>query len=122
MSDSRLEKTQLMFPQVRNLHNKVFGGYLMRLAYEVSIPHLSGFSFWRLFIGRTFLHNVVMGAADAPFSIPVLPGHENPRTSDGEDTYVFLQLGFASASLFCRGPIRFFSLDGISFAKPVPIG
>ena len=36
MSDSRLEKTQLMFPQVRNLHNKVFGGYLMRLAYEVS--------------------------------------------------------------------------------------
>lgn len=65
MSDSRLEKTQLMFPQVRNLHNKVFGGYLMRLAYE---------------------------------------------------------LGFASASLFCRGPIRFFSLDGISFAKPVPIG
>lgn len=65
MSDTTIEKSQLMFPQSRNAHSKIFGGYLMRLAYE---------------------------------------------------------LGFANATLFCRGPVRFLSLDKISFAKPVSIG
>ncbi|KAK2462511.1 hypothetical protein APHAL10511_005481 [Amanita phalloides] len=65
MGDTRIEKTMLMFPQERNVHQKIFGGYLMRLAYE---------------------------------------------------------LGFANASLFTRGPVRFLSLDGISFARPVAIG
>ncbi|KAJ7590728.1 Thioesterase/thiol ester dehydrase-isomerase [Mycena floridula] len=65
MGDTRLEKTMLMFPQERNVHQKVFGGYLMRLAYE---------------------------------------------------------LGFTNSSMFTRGPMRFLSLDGISFARPVPIG
>jgi hypothetical protein len=32
------------------------------------------------------------------------------------------QLGVSNASLFCRGPVRFLSLDGIAFARPVPIG
>jgi len=65
VSDTTIEKSQLMFPQSRNAHSKIFGGYLMRLAYE---------------------------------------------------------LGFANATLFCRGPVRFLSLDKISFAKPVSIG
>ncbi|GLB44663.1 putative thioesterase thiol ester dehydrase-isomerase [Lyophyllum shimeji] len=65
MGDTLLEKCMLMFPQERNVHQKVFGGYLMRLAYE---------------------------------------------------------LGFTNASLFTRGQIRFLSLDGISFKRPVPIG
>ncbi|KAG7087538.1 hypothetical protein E1B28_013495 [Marasmius oreades] len=65
MSDTRAEKCMLMFPQERNLHGKIFGGYLMRLAYE---------------------------------------------------------LGFLNASLFSKGPVRFLALDGISFARPVPIG
>ncbi|PFH49311.1 hypothetical protein AMATHDRAFT_63445 [Amanita thiersii Skay4041] len=65
MGDTKLEKTMLMFPQERNVHQKVFGGYLMRLAYE---------------------------------------------------------LGVTNASLFTRGPVNFLSLDGISFARPVPIG
>ncbi|KAG6826443.1 hypothetical protein H0H92_015770 [Tricholoma furcatifolium] len=65
MGDTRLEKCMLMFPQERNVHQKIFGGYLMRLAYE---------------------------------------------------------LGFVNASILTRGPIRFLSLDGISFARPVPIG
>ncbi|KAF9784706.1 Thioesterase/thiol ester dehydrase-isomerase [Thelephora terrestris] len=65
MSDTTIEKSQLMFPQSRNAHSKIFGGYLMRLAYE---------------------------------------------------------LGFANATLFSRGPVRFLSLDKISFAKPVSIG
>ncbi|KAG5638406.1 hypothetical protein H0H81_000183 [Sphagnurus paluster] len=65
MGDTRLEKCMLMFPQERNVHQKVFGGYLMRLAYE---------------------------------------------------------LGFTSTSIFTRGPVRFLSLDGISFSRPVPIG
>ncbi|KIM37937.1 hypothetical protein M413DRAFT_448199 [Hebeloma cylindrosporum] len=65
MGDTVLEKCLLMFPQERNVHQKIFGGYLMRLAYE---------------------------------------------------------LGFTNASLFTRGHVRFLSLDGISFARPVPIG
>ncbi|KAF9644432.1 thioesterase thiol ester dehydrase-isomerase [Thelephora ganbajun] len=65
MSDTRIEKSQLMFPQSRNAHSKIFGGYLMRLAYE---------------------------------------------------------LGFANATIFCRRPVRFLSLDKIAFTKPVSIG
>ena len=37
MGDTTLSKTLLMFPQERNVHQKVFGGYLMRLAYEVRL-------------------------------------------------------------------------------------
>ncbi|TDL27144.1 Thioesterase/thiol ester dehydrase-isomerase [Rickenella mellea] len=65
MGETRLEKCMLMFPQDRNVHQKIFGGYLMRLAYE---------------------------------------------------------LGFANATMFTRSHQRFLSLDGISFARPVPIG
>lgn len=65
MGDAITEKTMLMFPQERNVHQKVFGGYLMRLAYE---------------------------------------------------------LGFTNSSMFTRGPVRFLSLDSISFSRPVPIG
>ncbi|TFK47256.1 Thioesterase/thiol ester dehydrase-isomerase [Heliocybe sulcata] len=65
MGDTQLEKCMLMFPQERNVHQKVFGGYLMRLAYE---------------------------------------------------------LAFTNARLFTREHVRFLSLDGISFARPVPIG
>ncbi|KZT24926.1 Thioesterase/thiol ester dehydrase-isomerase [Neolentinus lepideus HHB14362 ss-1] len=65
MGDTKLEKCMLMFPQERNVHQKVFGGYLMRLAYE---------------------------------------------------------LAFTNARLFTRDHVRFLSLDGISFARPVPIG
>jgi len=65
MSETRIERCMLMFPQERNVHQKIFGGYLMRLAYE---------------------------------------------------------LGFSNASMFCRGRIRFLSLDEISFKLPVPIG
>ncbi|KAI0830131.1 Thioesterase/thiol ester dehydrase-isomerase [Trametes gibbosa] len=65
MGDTRLEKTLIMFPQERNVHRKIFGGYLMRLAYE---------------------------------------------------------LGFANSCLFTRNHVTFLSLDGIAFARPVPIG
>lgn len=65
MGDTRLEKCLMMFPQERNVHQKIFGGYLMRLAYE---------------------------------------------------------LGFANSVLYTGGHVLFLSLDGIAFAKPVPIG
>ncbi|CAE6502847.1 unnamed protein product, partial [Rhizoctonia solani] len=70
MEDTRLEKTLMMFPQKRNVHSKVFGGYLMRLAYEASQP----------------------------------------------------RIGYTNAYMFTRAPLRFLSLDGIAFKKPVPIG
>lgn len=44
MGDTLLEKTMLMFPQERNVHQKVFGGYLMRLAYELGFANCSLFT------------------------------------------------------------------------------
>ncbi|KAH8115124.1 Thioesterase/thiol ester dehydrase-isomerase [Phellopilus nigrolimitatus] len=44
MADTKLEKTMLMFPQERNVHQKVFGGYLMRLAYELGFANASLFA------------------------------------------------------------------------------
>ncbi|KAI9342657.1 HotDog domain-containing protein [Obelidium mucronatum] len=37
MKDTNLQQINLTFPQDRNLHNKIFGGFLMRRAYELSI-------------------------------------------------------------------------------------
>ncbi|EJD38364.1 Thioesterase/thiol ester dehydrase-isomerase [Auricularia subglabra TFB-10046 SS5] len=65
MEGTRLQNCFMMFPQERNVHGKVFGGYLMRLAYE---------------------------------------------------------LAYANSSLFARRPMRFLSLDDISFRRPVNIG
>lgn len=31
-----LQNTKIMFPQQRNIHNKIFGGYLLRQAYELA--------------------------------------------------------------------------------------
>ncbi|KAF8525581.1 Thioesterase/thiol ester dehydrase-isomerase [Hysterangium stoloniferum] len=44
MVDTRLENCFLMFPQERNVHSKIFGGYLMRLAYELSFTTAALFS------------------------------------------------------------------------------
>ncbi|KAL5524920.1 hypothetical protein ACEPAF_8789 [Sanghuangporus sanghuang] len=44
MADTQLEKTLLMFPQERNIHQKVFGGYLVRLAYELGFTTASVFA------------------------------------------------------------------------------
>ncbi|KZO90057.1 Thioesterase/thiol ester dehydrase-isomerase [Calocera viscosa TUFC12733] len=41
MEDTMLESCQVMFPQDRNVHGKVFGGYLMRLAYELAFATAS---------------------------------------------------------------------------------
>ncbi|KAF9040128.1 HotDog domain-containing protein [Panaeolus papilionaceus] len=39
MGDTILEENRVMFPQERNVDQKVFGGYLMRLASKVSASH-----------------------------------------------------------------------------------
>lgn len=36
MSETSLQNTLSMYPQDKNIHNKVFGGYIMRLAYELA--------------------------------------------------------------------------------------
>lgn len=36
MNDTVLKNNFVMFPQQQNIHGKMFGGYLMRLAYELS--------------------------------------------------------------------------------------
>jgi len=36
MSTTRFENTHLMQPQERNIHNKIFGGFLMRQAFELA--------------------------------------------------------------------------------------
>ncbi|KAJ3224426.1 Acyl-coenzyme A thioesterase 9, mitochondrial [Chytriomyces hyalinus] len=65
MRDTRLQNIHLTFPQDRNLHQKIFGGHLMRLAYE---------------------------------------------------------LGYAVGTMFAQTPLKFMSLDDISFRRPVEIG
>ncbi|ORY21849.1 HotDog domain-containing protein [Naematelia encephala] len=42
--DTELESVQLMFPQDRNLHGKVFGGILMRLAFELCFTNTAIFA------------------------------------------------------------------------------
>ncbi|ODO11920.1 hypothetical protein I350_00704 [Cryptococcus amylolentus CBS 6273] len=44
MKDTEIETVQLMHPQDRNLHGKVFGGILMRLAFELCFTNASLFA------------------------------------------------------------------------------
>ncbi|KAG0007161.1 Acyl-coenzyme A thioesterase 9, mitochondrial [Modicella reniformis] len=43
MSDTKMSAIQIMQPQDRNIHDKIFGGYLMRLAYELAFCNASVF-------------------------------------------------------------------------------
>ncbi|KAF9099775.1 hypothetical protein BGX27_000533 [Mortierella sp. AM989] len=43
MSDTKMSSIQIMQPQDRNIHDKIFGGYLMRLAYELAFCNTSVF-------------------------------------------------------------------------------
>ena len=87
MSDTQIEKSQLMFPQNRNAHSKIFGG--------------------------THKENHKSAALTPTFLVPFHVGYL---------MRLAYELGFANATLFCRRPVRFLSLDKIAFAKPVSIG
>ncbi|KAJ3136761.1 hypothetical protein HK100_001335 [Physocladia obscura] len=65
MRDTLLQNINLTYPQDRNIHNKIFGGYLMRLAYEVAST---------------------------------------------------------TGMIFCKSPLKFLSLDDVTFRRPVEIG
>ncbi|KAF9353979.1 hypothetical protein BGX26_008257 [Mortierella sp. AD094] len=43
MSDTKMSALHIMQPQDRNVHDKIFGGYLMRLAYELAFSNASVF-------------------------------------------------------------------------------
>ncbi|GAB5592251.1 hypothetical protein Unana1_07151 [Umbelopsis nana] len=43
MEDTRMESNYIMQPQDRNIHNNIFGGYLMRRAYELAFADASLF-------------------------------------------------------------------------------
>ncbi|KAF9116465.1 hypothetical protein BGX27_002497 [Mortierella sp. AM989] len=43
MSDTKMGSVHFMQPQDRNIHDKIFGGYLMRLAYELAFCNASVF-------------------------------------------------------------------------------
>ncbi|CAO3662854.1 unnamed protein product [Umbelopsis ramanniana] len=43
MEDTRMESNYIMQPQDRNIHNNIFGGYLMRRAYELAFADASIF-------------------------------------------------------------------------------
>ena len=36
MEDNRLKNVIICFPEQRNLYNKIFGGFLMRQAFELA--------------------------------------------------------------------------------------
>ncbi|KAI9027259.1 acyl-CoA hydrolase [Phycomyces nitens] len=44
MSDTRLQSNFLMQPQDRNIHNNIFGGYLMRRAFELAYAEAALFT------------------------------------------------------------------------------
>lgn len=44
ISETLLENTMQMYPQQRNIQSKVFGGYLMRLAYELGYSNAAIFT------------------------------------------------------------------------------
>ncbi|KAF9180335.1 hypothetical protein BGZ51_006053 [Haplosporangium sp. Z 767] len=47
MADKKMSAIQIMQPQDRNIHDKIFGGYLMRLAYELAYCNASVFIKYR---------------------------------------------------------------------------
>ncbi|KAF9925510.1 hypothetical protein FBU30_004729 [Linnemannia zychae] len=47
MADTKMSAIQIMQPQDRNIHDKIFGGYLMRLAYELAFCNASVFIQYR---------------------------------------------------------------------------
>ncbi|KAF8311104.1 Thioesterase/thiol ester dehydrase-isomerase [Clavulina sp. PMI_390] len=65
IGDTALENTSMTHPQERNVHQKVFGGYLMRLAYEI------GYSAAILFTGRTMRF---LSLDSTTFKLPVPVG------------------------------------------------
>jgi len=48
MEDTKLQTTLFMHPQQKNIHNKIFGGFLMRMAFELSFSVCTAFSKERL--------------------------------------------------------------------------
>jgi acyl-coenzyme A thioesterase 9 len=91
MSETTIEKSQLMFPQSRNAHSKIFGG-------TDRDDHRG--CFWVTTFTLTFFDHFRVGYL----------------------MRLAYELGFANATLFCRRPVRFLSLDKIAFTKPVSIG
>lgn len=57
MEDMTLQSVFLMQPQDRNIHNKVFGGYLMRRAYELA--HATGSVFAKSQVSLLSLDEIV---------------------------------------------------------------
>ncbi|KAI9256071.1 acyl-CoA thioester hydrolase [Helicostylum pulchrum] len=57
MEDMSLQSVFLMQPQDRNIHNKVFGGYLMRRAYELA--HATGSVFAKTNVSLLSLDEII---------------------------------------------------------------
>lgn len=53
MDETAYEKSLICFPFQKNLHNKMFGGYLMRKAYEAAFANASlfAYAFWGVLRG-----------------------------------------------------------------------
>ena len=45
MEDSKLKNVIVCFPEQRNLYNKIFGGFLMRQAFELAWTNMAVFWF-----------------------------------------------------------------------------
>lgn len=57
MEDMTMQSVFIMQPQDRNIHNKVFGGYLMRRAYELA--HATGSVFAKTNVGLLSLDEII---------------------------------------------------------------
>jgi acyl-coenzyme A thioesterase 9 len=103
--DTKMGSINICHPQMRNIHNKVFGGYLMRKAYEIAWTNAN------LVIGDpniylmelddiSFRHPVEIGSilefqarsvysTDATLSISVHADVINPKTKEKKRTNTF---------------------------------
>ncbi|KAJ3894452.1 Thioesterase/thiol ester dehydrase-isomerase [Lentinula edodes] len=85
-------KCMLMFPQERNVHQKIFGGYLMRLAYELGFSNASMFCRGRVrFLGLdeiSFKLPVPIGSILRLNSVILYDDFLRQREENGETNHV----------------------------------
>eukprot|EP00698_Gefionella_okellyi_P025311 TRINITY_DN9232_c0_g1_i1.p1 TRINITY_DN9232_c0_g1~~TRINITY_DN9232_c0_g1_i1.p1 ORF type:complete len:450 (-),score=94.55 TRINITY_DN9232_c0_g1_i1:135-1484(-) len=104
MSKTVFENTQIMFPQEKNIHHKIFGGFLMRQAYELAWASAHLFSGARpIFrasddiqfrkpvpIGCIVVFSSIVSYVEAPFiHVAVNADVVNPASGERDTTNVF---------------------------------
>ncbi|ORY49769.1 Thioesterase/thiol ester dehydrase-isomerase [Rhizoclosmatium globosum] len=121
MEDTKLQNTVLTFPQDRNLHNKIFGGHLMRLAFELG--YLAGAMFSKRPLQFVALDDIAFKRQVEVGSVLDLIANVVYSTEEGKmvvrvKAYV-VQIGDAEKTKFLSNEfwITFVSIGGVEGKK-----